>query len=431
MNEAASRVERVAPLATRVRGGLTRASRLYRRHELPLLLALTAAALGLLAAWAWWQFDHRGGGQTYTWRSSGQLRSHFFSADSTYPLLRVIDPLFLSGCLAVLAGLWLSRGDGDRFRHALMRLRDRAVLTGPEPAAEAARSLPVRLESEITRLERLSGAAAAAAIAAVMVALFIAIDHDASLFSAVVAPLVGLVAGAIAGYQIGRILSHGFLGWSLDHARVRLDPKVGALDGAAGLKPLGDYVFSYGRLLAIPVVFLVFWTSVIFVPYWTGDSGLDACVPRASIANVTACLGSRYAHLQWWYLALSLLSLILVLGGSALALARVHHDMAAARSARIIDAERDYAAKSAELEALTRPQIPDGGADATDAAENARAELRSTLEDLAARWQEAEAMPVWPFDRRLKRQITRRAAILASPLITNLVGVAVKKFFPS
>jgi len=54
--------------------------------------------------------------------------------------------------------------------------------------------------------------------------------------------------------------------------------------------------------------------------------------------------------------------------------------------------------------------------------------LKTELASSAQRWREAEGMPTWPFDSSLKRRLLGLGALIATPLVTQVVSAAVKNF---
>ncbi len=63
-----------------------------------------------------------------------------------------------------------------------------------------------------------------------------------------------------AGYQLGRMASYGLLSQDLRRRSCQLRIIPGHPDGAAGLKPIGDFYFFQAMLASLPAIFLAGWS---------------------------------------------------------------------------------------------------------------------------------------------------------------------------
>ena len=90
----------------------------------------------------------------------------------------------------------------------------------------------------------------------------------------------------IAGWHLGRMAAYGGLGAALRKAGVSVRAIPGHLDGAAGLKPIGDLFFFQSTVAAIPAIFLAVW--LVLIPIWPRDySGWHALyVPLLALSLV-------------------------------------------------------------------------------------------------------------------------------------------------
>jgi hypothetical protein len=376
-----------------------------QRHALVLPITGTLVALGLLATWEADQLSQS--------RPAGVL-----------PVVKAVDPLFLSGCLAALLGLWLARGRRTRFDSMLGSLRDRRTLVPASDSTGRGRLSDghwALLIANIRRLEKNSSRVLATLIGIVIAALFVwAGTKDEGAIAVLGGPLVGLVGGVLVGYPLGRMVSYGLLSRSLGTANASLRPHRAHVDGAGGLRPLGHYFVSQTWLLLLPAVFLLVWTTILFIPYWQGHSAPCAAgspPAKTSVSTIASCVGQHYASWRWPYVGLSLVAIALSILVSLPALLRAHRDMGAERDRQIHEADEAYS------EAASRAQ---GSSHEKDRAASLETELASSAE----RWREAESMPTWPFDSSLKRRILGIGALIATPLVTQMVSAVVKNFSP-
>ena len=375
------------------------------RHALVLPIAGTIIALSLIATWEARQLSQS--------RPAGVL-----------PVVEAVDPLFLSGCLAALLGLWLARGRRARFDSMLGSLRDRRTLVPASDSRERGRLSDAQwalLIANIRRLEKNSSRVLAALIGVVIAALFVwAGTKDGGAIAVLGGPLVGLVGGVLVGYPVGRMVSYGLLSRSLGTAKASLRPHRAHVDGAGGLRPLGHYFVSQTWLLLLPAVFLLVWTTILLIPYWQGNSAPCAAGSqpvKTSVSTIASCVGQHYASWRWPYVGLSLVAIALAILVSLPALLRAHRDMTAERDRQIHEADEAYS------EVASRAQ---GSSATKDRASSLETELASSAE----RWRDAEGMPTWPFDSSLKRRMLGLGAIIATPLVTQVVSAVVKNFSP-
>jgi len=313
-----------------------------RRHALVLPITGTLIALSLLATWEADQLSQS--------RPSGVL-----------PVVKAVDPLFLSGCLAALLGLWLARGRRARFDSMLGSLRDRRTLVPASDSTERGRLSDTQwnlLIANIRRREEHSLRVLAALIGIVIAAMFVwAGTKDRGVVIAVLGgSLVGLVGGFLVGYPVGRMVSYGLLSRSLDAAKARLLPHRAHVDGAGGLRPLGHHFVSQTWLLLLPAVFLLVWTTILFIPYWQGHSAPCAAgspPAKTSVSTIASCVGQHYASWRWPYLGLSLVAIALAIFVSLPALLRAHRDMTAERDRQIHEADEAYSEAASRTQALS------------------------------------------------------------------------------
>lgn len=347
---------------------------LLSRHGTLSALALTAIAVGALLGY-----------ERDTVRGLDDYGVHAPSGGADY------DPLFLSGCLIVIAGLWLARSQSQRFQDMLERLTDRGALEFDGVPIDSRRleSLSAAVEARAERWGWYAGTALALVIASSFVAVK---GFGSDVLEALGAPLIGALGGALVGRKIGQMIACSFVQRSLDEHEISFRTKPGHIDGAAGLKPLGDYYLYQALLLAIPAGFLVAW-SLIFI-----DNGWDRYYG-----------GWREAYL--WLLALAI---AFELFAFVAPLWRVHEEMTAQKRRAIARADRDLGPRIASARETLEQDLES----------DRRSAVRDQLEQLTSSYRDIEGMPTWPLDRKLRRQLTLTNATLIVPLVGQIADLS-------
>jgi len=178
------------------------------------------------------------------------------------------DYLFISGCLTTVGGLWLARGQAERFEEMFDRLVHRKALTGEGLATKKPSALLIEVQNRALRWSTWAGVVLGLLLAAAWVAVNLLREHEMRVFDEIAGPLAGAIGGFVVGRVLGRMLSYGLLGPFLEGKNVRFAPQARHVDGAGGLKPVGDYYLYQALLLALPAVFLLFWSFMLAIPEW-------------------------------------------------------------------------------------------------------------------------------------------------------------------
>lgn len=183
----------------------------------------------------------------------------FYAAVNFYAYgLRIAewDLLLLSGFATLIVGLMVVRVIPQRMHLTLGRLANRRALKLEGLGQE---SLVEELED---RALRWAMTTALFTVVLVTAGFFLAFDRVSL---TVRIPLVALeaIAGYVAGLHLGRMASYGALGRFLKQRGCGIRVWPGHVDGAAGLKPLGDFYFFQAMVTAIPAMFLAAWWLLI------------------------------------------------------------------------------------------------------------------------------------------------------------------------
>lgn len=291
------------------------------------------------------------------------------------------DVMFASGYTALVVGIALAQSLQPRLFGMVERLARRGALV------LSAEGLSVLLGNLETRASAWSHRGGLLLSAVILVAYVWAIRLPA-LSQEIPETLVALVAGYIAGRIISRMVCYGFVGAFLRSGGAVLKVQPGHPDGAAGLKPLGDFYFFQAMLIAIPPAFVAVWT--LLIPIWPYHD---------------------YSRWREPYIGLLVVALIVEIGGFVLPMWAVHRDMARQKAGLLARADQ----LGQEIVAL-RAELTDGGA-----AEQREA-TKERLELLTRQYQEIEELPTWPIDQRTRRRFTLNNLAMFLPLAAQLIG---------
>jgi hypothetical protein len=295
------------------------------------------------------------------------------------PRLESWDPLFVTGVLTLLVGLKWGLTLSDRFREMLIRLEKRGALK----LGQGFDGFLIDLE---TRAESLSQVVGSLSAVCLLIAFIVVYGFDVRTRLFVLA--VAILGGYVAGRVIGRAVAYGTLG-SLLKARGKLpEAQPAHLDGAAGLRPLGEFFFYQAMIVALPAVFLAGWW--IAIP-----------------------LIHRYSYWRNPYLALLVLCVIAEALAFIAPMVSFHQAMRLSKRERLLEAD----ALSHEVDELQARLI-------LAQTDQERASIKEELGPKVDRYQAVETMPTWPVDRRTRRRFTLNNALLITPLVMKALSVS-------
>lgn len=214
-----------------------------------------------------------------------------------------------------------------------------------------------------------------------MILIAFAVAWGEHIFRSPVLVLVETFAAYIVGRHIAHVTLYGKLGDILSKRGLALHVQPGHLDGAAGLKPVGELYLFQAMLLAIPAAYLAIWW--LLIPAF-----------------------ERYREWRDPYMGLLLLVLALEILAFLLPMWSFHREMQ--RQKRIYLERADKL--SFEVQVL-QDQL----------ARADKSEDRDRIkEDLAAKTQrywDIEHMPTWPVDASVRNRFTISNAVLFLPIL--------------
>jgi hypothetical protein len=294
-----------------------------------------------------------------------------------------LDVMLLSGVAAFMVGLWLVAGLPGRLHKALARLTHRCALTVTTdgPLEETLVGFRRTLER---RADMWSRVIALVSAVAVLITFLIASWNQFSF--ARVALTIGVVVGAyVAGTFLGRMAGYGQFGSILTKCGISIAVTPGHVDGAAGLKPVGDFYFFQAMVVAIPAVFLAVWWFLI--PVWPRD----------------------YADWREPYVGLLAIAVAIEVFAFLVPLWSFHKTMKARKQALQTEADK----LCVKINEIQRKLMDESSSDE-------KTDLREQLTYMTDQFRKIERMPTWPVDTRTRRLFGMNNVLLLTPLIGRL-----------
>jgi hypothetical protein len=289
------------------------------------------------------------------------------------------DTLVLSGWALAVVGAVAAQGIPRRLHDTLRRLVDRKVLN------LSGRSFDDVIGELEARADRWA-AGTALVLAAVMAAAFLAAFQGRT-GERIVVTTLAVLGTFLAGLHLGRMLLYGQLGWRLRARGFDLVVVPGHVDGAGGLKPVGDFYFVQAMIVAIPAIHLAAWT--LLLPLY----------------------GERYAYWRQPYAALLAVAITLELAAFVVPMWAFHREMLDQKKRLLRDADH-LSTSITQLQAQLAAGKSDDGAPARQL--EAATQLYRTIEDL----------PVWPLDLTTRRRFRLNNLALLLPLLGRAFGAS-------
>jgi len=290
-----------------------------------------------------------------------------------------VDWMLLSGFAALMVSLSVASTGQRRAEQVLDRLERRGVLL--LGGAETER-IKRGLEERADRFEK---------VAAIALALSIVAAFAPEMRTKWALCLFETTWAIVVGRRVGRMIAYGSMGWYLKDEHVEIRPVPGHIDGAAGLRPVGDYCLFQAMVVATPAIYLAVWSFAI---------------PAFPATRVRY---SQWMHPYLWLLAMAIIIEILVF---VVPMWRFHLDMTAAKKGFLAEADRlsdEIAAIEARLgKSETRED---------------RDALSQELSIKTKQFWNIELMPTWPVDVVIFRHFAIRNIALLFPLIAEASGL--------
>jgi hypothetical protein len=301
-----------------------------------------------------------------------------------YVLLGSVEPfdarlMFASGWLWVILGLILASTASDRFALAIRRLQERGVLT------RVGDGFIHHLKQQSAEFGPYVGFVIATAVT--LMWAFVGRIPSSDISALGLLALVWLVGFAV-GFVMARLVAFGaFIPPSLaNQDSFVIEVKPGHIDGAAGLKPVGDYYLFQAFLTSIPCIHLGLWILLISFGVATNlDRWLEP------------------------YIALLVLAIAFEIGSAGVPLWFFHREMLRQKQKLLLEADR----LSHEITDL-QERMASG--------ERSRDPTLSEIASKEDRYRSIEKMPTWPFDLADWRKFTAGNLALFTPMVIELVN---------
>ncbi len=297
------------------------------------------------------------------------------------------DLMFLCGWGVFVLGLILVRQIPVRFEIMVDRLVRRGIVQGDI----APDSLKALVRSKMSLWQTVgAGAAGVAMFAATAIAA-----RGGGVPGGLTLVLGLTLAAIVAGFHLGRMCAFGTFGHRLAKAGVSLQPVPGHIDGAAGLKPVGDFYLFQALVASLPASHLAAW--LLLLPFFND---------RHDVAL------SKYQEWRRPYEGLLVVAILFDVGAFVLPMWHFHSVMRAQRE-RCRQLADQLSKEIAEIDQRAN------GLEDSDAAKA----LATRRETLVRGYDALESMPTWPVDARTKRAFSAQNVLLALPLLFSTLGV--------
>ena len=125
-------------------------------------------------------------------------------------------------------------------------------------------------------------------------------------------------------------------------------------------------------------------------------------------------LDARYAGWREIYLGFLVFAIGLEVGAFVVPLWSAHRAMLDQKSHELANADTQLGPRIAALPEQLEDDLPS----------ERRSELRGRLDQLIGDYREADAMPTWPLDQKLRRRVTVGNLVLVVPLIGQAAKLA-------
>jgi hypothetical protein len=298
------------------------------------------------------------------------------------PRIRGGDVMLVTGVLAFVIGIDMARSIPARLHRAIKRLLDRNVL---DMTPEGRSAFEERLEQRV----RPWAFAGGLVVAVIILVAWLVVMSDLPaqgrrdrLWLVVFECLCGWVAGE----KLGRMVAYGFFWRPLNRDGARLRLVAGHVDGAGGLKPLGDFFFYQSVTASIPAIFLAAWWW--FIPLWPSLSGW------------------RPTYLGLLVVAIAFEVLVFVLPMLSI------HAAMREQKAELVSHTDQLSHTISSLQTRLREA---GSADE-------RQGMKDQIADLTEEYWRVQRTPTWPIDPSVRRRFSLNNLALFLPFLGYAVG---------
>jgi hypothetical protein len=287
------------------------------------------------------------------------------------------DMLLISGVAALVIALIMVGQVRPLLLDCLDRLQERGAIGLDDDGLKA-------LIGEIDRSADAWGRVLAPVVAGLIALVFaIALAKDFA-FPRLLLGIVESGLGYIAGGYIGQMVRYGWLGSILKSRDVKVTIIPWHGDQVGGLSPVGRLFFRQAMVIAVPALFLAFWS--VAIPAWPRD----------------------YSRWTEGYLLLLAVVILLELAAFFLPLWSFHRIMLAQKAELQRRIDNFYKEHRQEHEVLRD----------ADQAEVRRANEQREL--LAEEYRAVEDLPTWPIDMRVRLRFGINNVLLIVPLLSEL-----------
>lgn len=286
-----------------------------------------------------------------------------------------MDWMQISGAVILIIGIWLSKDISKKLDRTLTRLFNRGVLL---TNSEALGVVKDKLVSQAEVWAHRGGVFCAISI---LIAFWVVFSYRQIQFTLVVA-----LGAYVAGQYLSQMVFYGTLAKILRRESISISVKLGHIDGASGLKPLGDFYFFQAMLAALPALHIATW--LMLLPIFP-----------------------QYARWREPYLWLLIISIFFELLSFAVPLWLFHLEMEVQKTQLLKDADSLSQNISNIQDQLVLAKTPEE-----------KEHLNAQLSHLTKRYWDIEHMITYPIDTKTLRRFSISNLALFTPLISKFAG---------
>ncbi|HEX3048698.1 MAG TPA: hypothetical protein VHY08_28375 [Bacillota bacterium] len=193
--------------------------------------------------------------------------------------------------------------------------------------------------------------------------------------------ILGAISGFIVGKYVGLYFLYAFIFYLLK-SKLHIKAQPAHMDGAGGLKPIGEFYFQMSVISFIPILFIGAWYILIKnkVPFVIVDKGKEIL---------------RYLKWDYSYLVFFILAILFEISIFIFPLFDIHRKMVSAK--RAYDPEKDELASEISNLKIKLSNL---------LSEPERKELSEQLAYKTKRYLDIENMRTWPFDKKTLGKFT-------------------------
>lgn len=293
-----------------------------------------------------------------------------------------LDMLLISGIAAFLIGVLLSHRISNKFEQTLNRLFYRDILKISKKQLN---------EFKLFINKNILNWCFIFSLSFSLLILFSFLSAFANNFSSstLVLTIIEMFGALIAGFYVGQIVFYGQLGRLFAENKICFKVVPGHIDGAGGLKPIGEFYLFQAMVASIPAIFLAVW--LILIPIWPKD----------------------YSRWESSYIVLLIVSIIVEVLAFIMPLLLFHQEMKRQKNEYLKVAD-ELSIKINHLKSRI----------STNLNYSEKELIKTNIDEMTEYYWAIEKMPTWPVDNTTRRLFSYENVLLLLPLVGKWLSLS-------